>query len=192
MRPAMSLCRRRQCRPPDKTPDITDDGAPDNADHAADRAAEHVAEHVAVNADDAPQKYRAWQGSGAVPRQSRPHRHAKSQGQGPQITGTLMKPRKTLLIIASCLGGALLLLGLLAGFVPQREGYEVRRRASPLVISLRPEDMPAPIVSRGDGSRLWALRRAVSPAVATSGRATWRGSAPGPSRPGPARCRSEA
>ena len=78
-----------------------------------------------------------------------------------------MKPHKTLLIIASCLGGALLLLGLLAGFVPQREGYEVRRRASPLVISLRPEDMPAPIVSRGDGSRLWALRRAVSPAVAT-------------------------
>ena len=122
MRPAMSLCRRRQCRPPDKTPDITDDGAPDNADHAADDAADdaaehvadHAAEHVAVNTDDAPQKYRAWQGSGAVPRQSRPHRHAKSQGQGPQITGTLMKPRKTLLIIASCLGGALLLLGLLA------------------------------------------------------------------------------
>ena len=83
MRPAMSLCRRRQCRPPDKTPDITpditDDDAPDNADHAADDAAddaaEHVAddaaEHVAVNTDDAPQKYRAWQGSDAVARKAR-------------------------------------------------------------------------------------------------------------------------
>ena len=78
-----------------------------------------------------------------------------------------MKPHGTLLIIASCLGSALLLLGLLAGFVPQKEGYEVRRRVSLVVASLRPEDMPAPIVSRGDGSRLWSLRRAVSPAVAT-------------------------
>ena len=75
----MSLCQRRQCRPPDKasdkTPDITDDDAPDNADHAAehvaDDAAEHVAKHVAVNADDAPQKYRAWQGSDAVARKAR-------------------------------------------------------------------------------------------------------------------------
>lgn len=80
-----------------------------------------------------------------------------------------MKPHRTLLIIASCLGGALLLLGLLAGFVPQKEGYEVRRRVSPVVVSLRPEDIPAPIVSRGDGSRLWSLRRAVSPAVAAAG-----------------------
>ena len=44
----------------------------------------------------------------------------------------------------------------------------MRRRVSPVVASLRPEDMPAPIVSRGNGSRLWSLRRAVSPVVATA------------------------
>lgn len=79
-----------------------------------------------------------------------------------------MKRHKTILIIASCLGSALLLLGLLAGFVPQKEGHELRRRVSPVVVSLRPEDMPAPIVSWSNGSRQWSLRRAVSSEVAVA------------------------
>ena len=82
-----------------------------------------------------------------------------------------MKRHKTILIIASCLGSALLLLGLLAGFVPQKEGHELRRRASPVIVSLRPEDMPTPIVSWSNGSRQWSLRRAVSPVVAVAGAA---------------------
>ena len=77
-----------------------------------------------------------------------------------------MKRHKTLAILVGCLGGTVLLLGLLAGFVPQREGYEVRRRASPVVVSLRPEDMPVPIVPQGDGSRQWSLRREASSVVA--------------------------
>lgn len=75
-----------------------------------------------------------------------------------------MLRRKTFVILSLSLGGALLLLGLLAGFVPQSEGPEVRRRASAHVVSMRPEDMPAPILTLGDGTRLWAVRRAaVSP-----------------------------
>lgn len=70
-----------------------------------------------------------------------------------------MTPRGTILIISLCLGSALLLLGMLAGFVPHSEGPEVRRRASDHVISLQPEDLPEPIVSQGDGTRLWAIRR---------------------------------
>lgn len=69
-----------------------------------------------------------------------------------------MTPRGTILIISLCLGSALLLLGMLAGFVPHSEGPEVRRRASDHVISLQPEDLPEPIVSQGDGTRLWAIR----------------------------------
>ena len=96
-----------------------------------------------------------------------------------------MKRRKTLLLISLGLGAALLVLGLLAGFVPQSEGPELRRRASGVVARLRPEDMPAPIVAQGDGARLWAVRRAVAqngegPAggAVESGRAS--GSMPGP------------
>ena len=77
-----------------------------------------------------------------------------------------MKRHKTLAILAVCLGSSVLLLGLLAGFVPQHESYELRRRASPVVVSLRPEDMPVPIVAQGSGSRQWSLRRAASPVVA--------------------------
>ena len=75
-----------------------------------------------------------------------------------------MKRRKTLLLISLGLAAALLVLGLLAGFVPQSEGPEVRRRASGVVARLRPEDMPAPIVAQSDGARLWAVRRAVAAA----------------------------
>lgn len=69
-----------------------------------------------------------------------------------------MTPSRTILIISLCLGSALLLLGMLAGFVPHSEGPELRRRASDHVISLRPEDLPEPIISQGDGTRLWAIR----------------------------------
>ena len=73
-----------------------------------------------------------------------------------------MKRRNTLLLISLGLAAALLVLGLLAGFVPQSEGPELRRRASGVVARLRPEDMPTPIVAQGDGARLWAVRMAVN------------------------------
>ena len=56
----------------------------------------------------------------------------------------------------------MLVLGLLAGFVPQSEGPELRRRASAMVARLRPEDMPVPILSQGSGDRLLALRGPVT------------------------------
>ncbi len=74
-----------------------------------------------------------------------------------------MKQRNTLLLISSGLAAALLVLGLLAGFVPQSEGPEVRRRASGMVARLRAEDMPVPILAQGDGTRQWAVRRVVEP-----------------------------
>lgn len=58
-------------------------------------------------------------------------------------------------------GTSLLLLGLVAGFVPQREGPEVRRSVSLTVAQLRPEEVPAPIVSIAHGG--WALRAPISP-----------------------------
>lgn len=73
-----------------------------------------------------------------------------------------MMRQKTLVILLLSLGSTLLLLGLLAGFLPQSEGSEMRRKASHIVVNLRPEDFPAPIVSQGDGTRLWAVRAAVS------------------------------
>ena len=104
----------------------------------------------------------------AAPPQRFPDTHIKSRS-GKKFFNTparifVMLRRKTLVILSLSLGSALLLLGLLAGFVPQSEGPEVRRRASAHVVSLRPEDLPEPIVSRGDGTRLWAVRLpAVSP-----------------------------
>ena len=73
-----------------------------------------------------------------------------------------MKQRNTILLISLGLA-ALLVLGLLAGFVPQSEGPELRRRASGMVARLRPEDMPIPIQAQGDGIRQWAVRGAVEP-----------------------------
>ena len=91
----------------------------------------------------------------------------------PLPTGMPMKRRTTFLLISLGLAAALLVLGLLAGFVPQSEGPELRRRVSGVVARLRPEDMPAPIVAQGDGARLWAVRRAVAsaPEYAHSGKA---------------------
>lgn len=85
----------------------------------------------------------------------------------PLPTGMPMKRRTTFLVISLGLAAALLVLGLLAGFVPQSEGPELRRRASGAVARLRPEDMPAPIVAQGDGGRQWAVRMAVASAPDT-------------------------
>lgn len=73
-----------------------------------------------------------------------------------------MKRQHTLLLISLGLGSALLVLSLLAGFVPQNEGTELRRKASGMVARLRPEDMPVPILPLGDGQRQWALREPVA------------------------------
>ena len=81
----------------------------------------------------------------------------------PTPTGMPMKQRNTILLISLGLAAALLVLGLLAGFVPQSEGPELRRRASGMVARLRPEDMPIPIQAQGDGIRQWAVRGAVEP-----------------------------
>lgn len=81
----------------------------------------------------------------------------------PTPTGMPMKQRNTILLISLGLAAALLVLGLLAGFVPQSEGPELRRRASGMVARLRPEDMPVPIQAQGDGVRQWAVRGAVEP-----------------------------
>ncbi len=53
---------------------------------------------------------------------------------------------------------ALATVALTAGFVPQREGPEVRRHISTIVVQLGPEDMPTPISN--DAS--WSLRAPVS------------------------------
>ncbi|MDR1856103.1 MAG: transglycosylase SLT domain-containing protein [Desulfovibrio sp.] len=53
-------------------------------------------------------------------------------------------------------------LGLLSGFVPQDEGRALRRTASSIVYAPRSEDLPAPIVSSGDGLHTWSIRGPVS------------------------------
>ncbi|MDE7241042.1 transglycosylase SLT domain-containing protein [Desulfovibrio sp.] len=84
-----------------------------------------------------------------------------------------MPCRKTFVLCSLCLAGAgsALLLGLLSGFAPRGEGYEVRRRASARVVSLQASDLPAPILQAGDGSHVWAVRRpaqdAAEPGAAT-------------------------
>lgn len=60
-----------------------------------------------------------------------------------------------------CLG--FVVLGLLAGFVPQREDPEVRRRVSPAVAVLHAIDMPPLAGQSFAPDRGYALRRAVSP-----------------------------
>lgn len=72
-----------------------------------------------------------------------------------------MPCRKTLVLCSLCLAGACcaLVLGLLTGFAPTDEGPEIRRRASALLVSPGPEDVPEPIVQRGDGVRVWAVRQ---------------------------------
>ena len=66
--------------------------------------------------------------------------------------------------VLGSVGVSLLLLGMVAGFVPQREGPEVRRSVNLEVARLRPEDMPPPIVNIAQEG--WSLRAAVSQASA--------------------------
>ncbi|WP_165078437.1 MULTISPECIES: transglycosylase SLT domain-containing protein [unclassified Desulfovibrio] len=85
-----------------------------------------------------------------------------------------MQRRKTLVLSSLCLAGAgsALLLGLLSGFAPRGEGFEIRRRASAQVVSLQAQDMPAPIFQAGDGRHVWAVRRPVRDADSGPGEAT--------------------
>ncbi len=53
-----------------------------------------------------------------------------------------------------CASVGLILLALIVGFVPQREGLEIRRHVSNAVVKLALEDMPKPIVN--DSS--WSMR----------------------------------
>ena len=77
--------------------------------------------------------------------------------------------RRITLVLASCmLLGLLGLLPLLAGFVPQYWGPEMRGLANPQVISLRPEDRPQPIVEQGADGRVWAIRQPVNEAPFTA------------------------
>lgn len=76
-----------------------------------------------------------------------------------------MSRKKAISSIAWSLCACAALVALLAGFVPQREGPEVRRRASTAVASLRPEDMPRPIMAQDGG---WSVRREVSALHAAS------------------------
>lgn len=57
-------------------------------------------------------------------------------------------------------GTGLMLLGLVAGFVPQRDGPEIRRSVNLTVAQLRPEEMPLPIVNAGHEG--WSLRAPIS------------------------------
>jgi membrane-bound lytic murein transglycosylase C len=74
-----------------------------------------------------------------------------------------MLRRNTFLIIVLCLGSTLVLLGLLAGFVPQGDGPQLRRPVSRHVLVMQPQDMPDPIVSLGNGTRYWAVHGNVPP-----------------------------
>lgn len=67
-----------------------------------------------------------------------------------------------LLALVGLLSGGVLVLGLLAGFVPQREGPEIRRRASPAVAVLHAADLPPLAAHSFAPDRGYAVRRAVS------------------------------
>lgn len=85
-----------------------------------------------------------------------------------------MQCRKTFVLSSLCLAGAgsALLLGLLSGFAPRGEGFEVRRRASARVVSVQAADLPAPILQAGDGSHVWAVRRPVRSGASEPGATT--------------------
>ncbi|MDR2745071.1 MAG: transglycosylase SLT domain-containing protein [Desulfovibrio sp.] len=67
----------------------------------------------------------------------------------------------SLLIIFWGLAGMFSLAGMLAGFVPQNDGIQVRRKTNPHVAAPAHADMPAPIFAMGDGTRVWAVREPV-------------------------------
>lgn len=71
-----------------------------------------------------------------------------------------------LLALMSVLATGVLVLGLLAGFVPQREGPEIRRRASLAVAVLHTADLPPQAEHSFAPDQSYALRRAVSTTAA--------------------------
>ena len=79
-----------------------------------------------------------------------------------------MTRRITLLLATCMLLGLLGLVPLLAGFVPQYWGAEMRGLINPQVISLRPEDKPRPIMAQGADGRVWAVRQPVDRTLVTS------------------------
>lgn len=80
-----------------------------------------------------------------------------------------MTRRITLVLATFMLLGLLGLVPLLAGFVPQYWGAEMRGVINPQVIGLRPGDRPQPIVEQGADGRIWAVRRPVNDAVVAEG-----------------------
>lgn len=74
-----------------------------------------------------------------------------------------MSRRFAIIGLVAGLCASTVLLGLLAGFVPQHEGPEIRRRASNTVVVLRAEDFPAPIVASSEGGYRWSVRESAVP-----------------------------
>lgn len=64
--------------------------------------------------------------------------------------------RRNGILMSLCIGTAFVVL--LLGFVPQKEGFEVRRRVNTATATLRPDDMPPPILEK---SGSWAMRAAI-------------------------------
>lgn len=78
----------------------------------------------------------------------------------------LYKRHKACAVLTMVLGLTVLTLGLLSGFVPQREGPEIRRRVSPVVAVLHAEDIPAHLNAIAPGEGRSAVRRSVNSAQA--------------------------
>ncbi|MDR1776714.1 MAG: transglycosylase SLT domain-containing protein [Desulfovibrio sp.] len=72
-----------------------------------------------------------------------------------------MKRCNALVIIFFGFTGMFGLVGMLAGFAPQIEGPQIRRKTSDYVAVPGQKDIPAPILSMGDGTRVWAVRKPV-------------------------------
>jgi membrane-bound lytic murein transglycosylase C len=72
-----------------------------------------------------------------------------------------MKRCLSFLLILASLASMFSLAGMLAGFVPQNDGIQLRRKTSPHVAMPGHADMPVPIFAMGDGTRVWAVREPV-------------------------------
>lgn len=73
-----------------------------------------------------------------------------------------VQPDAALLALLGILAVGVVVLSLLAGFVPQREGPEIRRRISPAVAILHSADLPPQAAHSFAPDRSYAVRRAVS------------------------------
>lgn len=103
-------------------------------------------------------------------RESGAARMALLLGMGKQLAARgsalcLQHRGKAALLCTVCVLCAIV-LGLLAGFVPQREGAEIRRRVSPAVAKLHPADMPPMANQSFAPDPGFSVRRAVSHVLA--------------------------